>query len=370
MNKDTPVTLGVEVEAQYPIEFPTPKVREAAETFVNSWYIKGYGHAPERINPATGLHERGVSPVHFLMPHPRVGAKTVAGRAYASHDWEKEVLPEEYRSPLGWERGWEVAHEFRFMGPAATIKDAFERYDNLQKYMDAWKIVGFQGCGTHIHMGVVDWINKTWPKNPAATNLLYGYIASRAFAMAPVISLHRQVAVYPFLRATTPLLEIHNYANDAIKNGGWHYLQYLRKGIPTFEARMFAATNVMDAVKGYTALLVHMLKRAESKMTKEFVSEFKILPAGTTTTPTKGFFGEMNKYTVEHLKDDIRELGWWSAPLISWIDETLKRNGEPTPFEGSLHEIYDNNTGTTGGNVVPMHDASAPRAAEAIRAAA
>lgn len=129
------------------------------------------------------------------------------------------------------------------------------------------------------------------------------------------------------------------------------------------EMRIYAATAETRAIQGWVAFLVFLLKNFERQLTEDVngfdnyvrptnVSEASGYDNNTGAylaptkevvgePPTKGIIVNPATYSLDHLKNEIRETGFWVAPLISWIDETLKRDGAPTPFEGSLHEIYD-----------------------------
>lgn len=340
MNQESPVKIGTEVEMPFPTSWPNDRVEAAAREFGKK---KGW---PSSIAPSTILGSHDYEQYAKADPSERIFGII---RHWSTHPWET-MWPENFRSPDGWERGWESAHEFRFYGPAETIRETFRRYDTLQVYLDSWGNRPQTGYGTHIHMGVKEWLHDKfdnpnsmkWFTTPIA-RLVYGYLTERLGGIKEIVSRHRGVQ-YAF--GSSPIYEIHNrwVANqsdsESIHSTNW--VQGGRKSLPTFEARMFAATTKMDAVKGYTALLISLLKRAESLMTPELIkAAANYLNAGDKCPLTAAFYGPGGMYTSEHMKDEVRETGFWTAPLLSWIDETIKNNGEPTPFEGSLYEIYD-----------------------------
>lgn len=72
----------------------------------------------------------------------------------------------------------------------------------------------------------------------------------------------------------------------------------------------------------------------------ELSSNATLMPCPAEQVPSYHLLRQPFQYTVNSLKDEIKETGWWSDALCSWIDATVKNDGRPTPFEGQLTEIY------------------------------
>lgn len=378
MNHETPVSIGAEVEIPYPTSFRSNEVKAECLKILKAFYAKNH-----LVLPFT---ETGIVPAHILsirteserFAPPGIGE---APRDWATHKWE-DSLPAEFRSPDGWERGWESAHEFRFRGGATTMREVCHRFDTLGDYFKAWgHTEPDTNYGTHIHFGVRDWLFKRYPKHsthrdtdaPYENTVSWGLSPAARLVFAAINLRHQQLMalVEPRRRAhncggtfpneltqPTPLWVLHNY----LSTGGYRNhtaLQIGRKGIPTFELRVFESTTNTNAIKGWVALMVSILKNCERLITDEILDSIKPItdrdsrtgalkwPAGLPATA--GLIVEPDKFTMEHLKDEIWATGFWPAPLCSWIDETLKNGGCPTPFEGTLHELYtDGGTAKNG----------------------
>lgn len=374
MNKnETPTKIGVEIEAAYPPVYPTLELKKLCDAFWMSILSRGFHYGtPCDIFSYNARQSRNVSN---------------DARGYSIHPWE-EFLPEKYRTPGGWERGWEGNNfEFRFMGPADTIKETFTRYDNLQTFMDEWKVRAFEGCGTHVHLGVADWIRTHFPTHSLSydtwyttipSKLLYGFFIQRSHLIEKFVPVFRRNgcggSMYNSCSGLTSLLDIHNFWLRESACVPWAgALQPARKGLPTFEVRLMDGTHELNVVKGWTAFLIALMKTAERMFTLELLD--KCATRGTQDTPASHVLPPTSNHSIDHLKAELRETGFWVAPIISWMDETLKRNGDHAPFEGSLHEIYpDSDTGTDSNegsqdNSTPKDKArTARRKSEGIKA--
>ena len=394
-SKESPVTIGAEVESIYPGAWPNDTIRNIC------WGIKGYPFSG--LSPSIALDYRDgqeTDPTEMLCGQKRI---------WQIHKWEAGI-PEEYRSPGGWERGWEAQHEFRFRGPAPTYAEAHKRFDNLGAYFKAWghRPSNYQ-YGTHIHLGVKEWLDRRFPAqvrqdwfNSEVARLLYAAIMFRNPAIWSLIPLERRTHnsggtfTLPAYSNTTPLYQIHQFVNQ---RGCPRYSALIagRKFIPTFEMRTYASTTETRAIQGWVALMVFLMKNFERLITDEAIAALIPWPAETYNTaggrvanvtpqPGGGYrWGEERAqpdlqtshwtlpdrdvltpqthsidgiivnpatYTIDHLKEEIRATGFLSAALCSWIDETRKRDGACTPFEGSLHEL-DIDSGSTSTTETP-----------------
>lgn len=383
--RETPVTIGIEVEAHYAPSWPNEEIRQACTKHAHALAPYRFGaSAGQSVSPGmfweAWCHE---NPKQFEAP--RLSTKAVKEpdgntRHFTVHSWEKDVLPPSHQTPDGWETGWEFAHEFRFMGPTDTFREIFRRLDELKRFMNAWGLNNFSGCGTHIHTGVRSLIEDqfgkplnrdTWHHSQAA-KLLHGYIVSRAHQIHGITMPHRRqmplcgpegngASGY----TNTSLMFIHNNIVQRGLDYNYSYIARNRRNVPTFEFRMFSGMRETDTIKGYVALLCSMIKRAKDNITPTLVEELKTIPVERdslghpvvipdTEVPTGGVLVRPEKYSVDRLKDEIREAGIWPDALCSWVDETIKRNGAPTPFEGSLDEIYNHPDNTDGEKVVNL----------------
>lgn len=260
--------------------------------------------------------------------------------------------------PAGWERGVDGQMEFRFKGGSHTMEEVFLRCDSLEEYMKKYGIDSFEGQGTHIHVGIRDWLKARYPAafkshecwlSSKATALTWAYLAQRQnpiWALIPEVRTNNTwCSPYrPSYRATTPLAQIHNrFVNDS-----WTATDYCgaletrRHGYTTFECRMFQGTNVLGAVKGWATLLVALIKGAERKLDELDWSKVVALPDNTPPekVPTRDLFVHPSTYDMAALRKEIKETDFLSEPLLDWMERTVRSKTQLVPFNGDLSEIY------------------------------
>lgn len=355
MKKESPVKIGIEVESAFPTNAfarKNPEVRKHLDT-------KPYGFETDKI-------------------------------LYSGHDGWEDGLPDGYKSPAGWQRGFDGEMEFRFSGPASTLKEAFKRLDNLQVFIDNWGIDKFTNSGTHIHFGMFEFLKKKYfPKGLNASNGLFttaggntaaalasvdhaihytailrfyqAYFVSRQAAIWKLISPWRRTYSYchpatgfyipietpgsvfghdPYTGASickstpsTPLQVIHNAIRAGVSVGSvadHAWCPSNRKGLPTFEFRAFPATAKMDAVKGYLILMQNMLHRAIAKVDEIGYDELVRVRAVGEAVPD--FVAPFHTYTYEQFVKEVEETDFYREPLLAWMEATILNNGEPTNF--------------------------------------
>lgn len=305
--KDTPVRIGLEVETQYP---------GGNEDDPDDEYELDSGH----------------------------------------RDDEPKCLP-------GWHRGFDCDLEFRFSDkkPCTSLLDAYARCDALEAYLKKWDITSFSGCGTHIHLGLQDWLEAKYPEETrygsswmctTPSNLLYGYYHNRLSPLWNLIPPGRKGAQWCLQDSIpgTALWQIHNaflspitcYYHRAIERG--------RRNIPTFEFRMFDGTNKLGAVKGYITLLINMLKTAEKKLDAYDFSTYQRISA-TDKCNTEGIFFPRGACDMTTLRKEVRAADFQSEPLLDWMSRTEASKSRLVEFEPDISEITNN-----------VHEFQAPRA--------
>lgn len=302
-SKDTPVKIGIEVESRYPDDY---------DCFVS-----------ERRNEALTIH------------------------------------------PLGWRNGRDAHMEFRFDGPADTMQEAFRRLDVLKAFFHKYRFNNFEDQGTHIHFGARDFLKENYPdsflktrwRSSITAKFLCAYLAVRTAPIWGLIPDWRESSGWcePIelclineidgCESGSSLLRLHNYLaakGDNVQGLLSGCVEFHRRDLPTFEVRMFPGTKNLDAIKGYLALFISMIKRAKMKMDQIDWKEVAPLPSDTPDAkiPTSSLLPHYDNFDLKDLRKEIEETDFLVEPLLDWISRTRKSDSRLVPFHSDLSEIY------------------------------
>lgn len=287
--------------------------------------------------------------------------------------------------------------EMSFAGPQISLSEVFAKLDAAQEWMEKAKVTQFRNSGTHIHLGVPEFLKSSGllPVVPTPNDILlksfWGYFGTRERAIWQLIPPKRRInsgggrsdfifpegashdpnddrheficyiqrpdgslAVVlteashllahglPTHGLTTrsdarryPLLDIHQSilfspGMGCAARGGT--IQIYRKGLPTFEFRMFDGTANCQHLKGYVCLLINMLLRARQIITPEVAARLPNL-SSEEQVASVGHLVQPLDFQVENLVKEVQEVDFFGEELAEWLPKVKAANGAPVDFE-------------------------------------
>lgn len=324
-----PVTFGMEVESNYP--------------------------SPDAISSA--LIEAGAA--SLMDPYS------------CSTDWQRAEgsffsrFPEKFQFPAGWHKTSDhCGMECKFSSPTQSRKEVEKRITEFASFLRAWGINTFGNCGTHIHIGIPDWIEKRYPGTSDKARIMrlraesaaLGYIQLRSNALKAIVPPHRrenQYCRFPFpaisgnvyitplwscpdlcditgvppqsipgvastavINSKTPIWALHNMFLTAKSTTifgaqGTYSCVVDRRRYPTFEFRLFPGTGVKRDLIAYSRLVLEMFDNVAGMLEKP-----ENLKAVEVDEPS-AFAVNPYKYTITDLHAELK-----SPWLKKWIKAT------------------------------------------------
>lgn len=354
MRDPLPVKVGIEVEANFPNHIPES--------------IPIRGELCKLIQPETPENVSEAELVaYFSQAASNVSTRFAAGI---------KAMPDPYRIPAGWERSTDPSSgmEFKFDGPAEDESDVFQRLSSLVKYFSAWGIKSFANSGTHIHLGIPDWLDAKFSKEDSqfrtrAESLATLYMLTRSNALRKLVPECRrknQYCVFPFSGKTsvmntvqaqtqapgnvlnyfymderetpmvisraTPTWAIHNaaiYTTRPRKLFQERYGAIINyRHLPTFEFRLFPGTGSENLLQGYFKLVMGMFENLSK------IFEDKTTLSHLTADAKSPYCVNPYSFGPQDLIDEFHdsELKYFLTVLLENAGKLAPSDARPTSF--------------------------------------